>query len=362
MADVTIFQVMGSMFDNATATFVSSKATALITAIKPTAIVGTGLFLTLYGYLIMVGKIQEPFKDFMVKAIKIVLIAALALNAPNYLTGIVTVINALQTELGAALGAPGSIFAQLDASLATGFDLMNVSFSNAADADWYDIATIFRWYIVGLLVAVATIIIVLIGGVTIIMASLLLKIMLAIGPLFIMCLLWPATAKFFESWVGQTLSYVIKIILVGIVMSFAMVIFSRVINSANLGSATVNPMVVAGQVIIGGYILYRIVLEVAGVASALAGGVSMSVMSLGQLASAAVAPARLAGRAASGVRNAVDPMTTRRDMQSGMMTTARRSNHMIAGNTIANPAYRQHVMQNLNRNWGRKKGGEVDKG
>ena len=52
--------------------------------------------------------------------------------------------------------------------------------------------------------------------------------------------------------------------------------------------------------------------------------------------------------------------TTRRDMQSGMMVTAGRTNHMIAGNTMWNPAYRQHVLQNMGKNWGPTKGGSVN--
>lgn len=51
----------------------------------------------------------------------------------------------------------------------------------------------------------------------------------------------------------------------------------------------------------------------------------------------------------------VNPKTTRRDMQSGMMVTAGRTNHMIAGNTMWNPAYRQHVLQNMGKNWDRQR-------
>lgn len=53
---------------------------------------------------------------------------------------------------------------------------------------------------------------------------------------------------------------------------------------------------------------------------------------------------------AQGIGNVVNPKTTRRDMQPGMMVTAGRTNHMIAGNTMWNPAYRQHVLQNMGKN------------
>ncbi|KDC85987.1 hypothetical protein L519_0482 [Bordetella bronchiseptica MBORD678] len=49
-----------------------------------------------------------------------------------------------------------------------------------------------------------------------------------------------------------------------------------------------------------------------------------------------------------------------RDMRSRMMVTAGRTNQMIAGNTMWNPAYRQHVLQNMGKNWGPATGGSVN--
>ncbi|KAK65383.1 hypothetical protein [Bordetella bronchiseptica] len=63
---------------------------------------------------------------------------------------------------------------------------------------------------------------------------------------------------------------------------------------------------------------------------------------------------------AQGIGNVVNPKTTRRDMQSGMMVTAGRTNHMIAGNTMWNPAYRQHILQNMGKNWGPATDGSVN--
>ncbi|MCP1400988.1 hypothetical protein [Achromobacter insolitus] len=55
---------------------------------------------------------------------------------------------------------------------------------------------------------------------------------------------------------------------------------------------------------------------------------------------------------AQDIGNVVNSRTTRRDMQSGVMVTACRTNHMIAGNTMWNPAYRQQVLQNMGNSWG----------
>jgi len=64
-------------------------------------------------------------------------------------------------------------------------------------------------------------------------------------------------------------------------------------------------------------------------------------------------------RGAKSVGNTINPITTRRDMKTGMMQTGRRSSQMLAGNTKFNPAYSQHLLQNMARNWGKWKGGKV---
>lgn len=362
-----IFHYIGTMFDNATATFVSSKSASLIAAITPMAIAGIGLFITTYGYLIMAGKIQEPFKDFVFKCAKIIFIAAFALNTANYLHYVVEAINGLQSGLSSALGTgtgAASIYDQLDQTLTKSFRIFQKCMEKAQDASWYDIATVIRWYSIGALIIVATLAVVLVGGFIIITASILLKVMLAIGPLFIMCLFWPVTARFFESWLGQTLAYVLKIVSVAIVLALAENIFGRIVDHADVTAADSNGLIMGIEIVIVGYILYRVMIEVVGSMASIAGGVSMAVMTLANMASATSAPLR-AARAAKNVggaaRNVVDPMTTRRDLQSGMMSTARRSNHMVAGNTAWNPAYRQHLKQNLGRNWGRARGGSVNK-
>jgi len=63
--------------------------------------------------------------------------------------------------------------------------------------------------------------------------------------------------------------------------------------------------------------------------------------------------------AAKTAGNIVNPVSTRRDLESGMMTSGTRFDHMVAGNTVFNPAYSQHVLQNAGKNWGKRKGGSV---
>ncbi len=60
--------------------------------------------------------------------------------------------------------------------------------------------------------------------------------MLGIGPVFVALLLWPATSKFFDSWFGQVMTYILRIALVAAVMGLAFKGFDAVINSVDLDS------------------------------------------------------------------------------------------------------------------------------
>jgi len=360
--DISIFSTLGKLFDNATKAFVTSNATSIMAEIKPVAIIGITLYIVIFSYSVLGGYVQEPIKNLIYKCGKIVLISFFAFNIAFYLDNVVGTINGLQDGLASTLGHKNSngIYGQLDTTLGKGFDLMSYALKKAANCTWYELGSIILWYIVAGLVAISSIAIVLTGGMMIITASLLLKILFSIGPLFIMCSMFPMTTRFFESWFGQVINYVLTIVFVAVVMAFAIEIYTRIIGAVDFDSQDGNTVVMAIELVLVGYVLYRSVLKTGEIASGLAGGVSLAAMSLGQIAAATLAPLAVAGRVASKARNFIDPMTTRRDMQSGMMVTARRNNHLLAGNTALNPAYRQHVMQNMFRNWGRKKGGDIN--
>lgn len=86
-------------------------------------------------------------------------------------------------------------------------------------------------------------------------------------------------------------------------------------------------------------------------ANSVAGGISSALRGMAQ---GAISPMQ-------GAANVINRQSTRHDMQSGMMVTAGRLNHLAAGNTLVNPAYRAHVMANLGKNQGKAPGGKVKK-
>jgi type IV secretion system protein VirB6 len=359
--DPMVFQFIGVTVQNATDAFVTPAATSLMFAIQMIALTGVTLYITLTGYAIATGAVEQPFWTFVKQCIKIMIIAAFALTVDGYVQGVMGAFDGLESGISQAMSPTGtslgSIYRVLDASLGKGMEIVGTCFQKADEAGW-SLGSAIAWIIAGSTVAVGTILVAMIGGAVVIVAKFALAVMFALGPIFILSLMFPVTARFFDSWFSQAMNYVLTIIIMAIIMTFAMKAYDTFIAAADFsGNGESNPMFAAMQIGALTGVLVWIILQAGGMASGLAGGVSMAAMSLRHL----ITPLTGSAKTARGVGNLVNPMSTRRDMQSGMMTTARRANHMIAGNTVWNPAYRQHVMQNMGKNWGRASGGSVNK-
>ncbi len=177
------------------------------------------------------------------------------------------------------------------------------------------------------------------------MAKLGLGIMLGLGPLFIAALMFPVTAKWFDKWFEQALAYILEIAITMVVVSVGVALFKALFDRV-ISTTTDNPISSFVQIIVLALIIFFAQRKTSGLGARLAGGIAFDAVTFRSMA--------------QGIGNVVNPKTTRRDMQSGMMVTAGRTNHMIAGNTMWNPAYRQHVLQNMGTNWGPATGGSVN--
>ncbi len=344
----TIFQYAGGTVTNAINAFVSPAAANLTTALQGVTLAMVTLYIMAMGWGIAMGQVQVPISKFAVQCLKIIFITSFVLVASNYGSLVVGGFEALETLLSTALnGSPAAnIYQVIDNTLGRGMALAMDCLSNAKT--WH-IGYAAAWLIAGLLVIIGTVGIVLLGGAAIIAAKFMLAILFALGPFFIVMLMFPITARFFDGWFSQAMNYTFVVVTISVVMSFAMVGFESFVLAADpSGPGEQNPLVVGAEVLLLACIFGFIIQQVYGMAAGLAGGLSMAALTYVHMAT----PGRIA-------RNAVDPMSSRRDMQSGMQTTARRHEHLLAGNTPINPAYNQSMRQNIGKNWGRAKGGKV---
>ena len=360
MADPMVFQFIGNTVTNATDAFVGPAAAKLMIGLQLIALTGVTIYIMLTGYATLSGAVQSPFWTWLKQVTKIAIIAAIALSSDNYLNYVVGGFGGLETGLADAMnlsssGPATTIYQVLDSSLGKGLEIVGQCFEKA-NAAGFEIGAALGWSIAGIIVGGGTVLMTILGASVVIVAKFALAIMFGLGPLFILCLMFPVTARFFDAWFAQVLNYTLTVVVMSVVLSFAMKAFEVFVAASDFsGSGDDSPMWAAFQIFVVCGVLAYMTSQVGGMASGLAGGVSMAALGLRQLAM----PVTGSLSAARTANDLVNPVTTRRDMQSGQMVTARRANQLMAGNTIWNPAYRQHVMSNAGKNWARAQGGKV---
>ena len=351
-ATTSVFTAIGQTIDNATNTFVVDVATATIDKIYYWALGGLTLYIVMYGYMLIFGKVQSPGGDGLIKAAKVMIIGVMALNADMYLNGVVSALKGIEEGLTAAFsgGGGGPIYASLDSSLSKGLELILQCKQKAQEAGWTEISTSIGWWIIAAIIAVGFALVVVVGGIAIMVSTFYLKILFAIGPLFIMCLMFPVTARFFDQWIGYVLNHTLIVALTAVVLTLGVTIYDHEISKVVMDSDQ-NMLGVALELLVVAAILYAVTKGVMSMASALAGGFAMAVMGVGGLSQAAGVAGRGTkaigagamglGRGAAAARKWLNP----NQVKGG--TPAPSGTPRPPGGW--QPAYKQNVIENLQR-------------
>lgn len=351
--DVYLFRFIGETIENAIAHFVTPAIDNMIGVVGPTAVIGVTLYIAIQGALVIAGYVSNPFWDVVKTYAKIVFIGAIALSASNYLTWVVGSVDGIQTGLAGALNTlggppPDSIYQSLDNALGKAFDMVGKCFKHADESGWMEFGTALGWMFSGASIAAGGIGFTLLGGAIIIMAKVALTALFAIGPLFIACLMWPATARFFDSWFSQVMNYVFTIVFASLFVSFALAVFDHFISGQNVaiadsGNGIYSPAFAALQILTLAGILAYLIFKSGDLAQSLAGGVSMAALTLRQMASPVTATASAVSGGAASMGRIVNPTSNRLDPKTGLQTSSSRLEHAMQGRSIAFPAYRKAV-------------------
>ncbi|MEF9419448.1 TrbL/VirB6 family protein [Xanthomonas citri] len=357
MSDPMIFQFIGDSITSAMSTYVETTVPVVIGKITATAVLMGTLYYSVMGILMALGRVDGPFSQLMLSAGKFLFLSAIALNASTYINFVVATGHDLETGITKAFSGgnganPTTVYQVVDESVGKGWDLAGELWNRASDRGITEIGMMFGEYFEAIIIATATLIIAVPAGAMIVASKTLLELLLGIGPFFVMLLMWPFTKAFFDRWFGEVMTTVLQIALVSAVLAFAMKVFVAVVSATNIDSPDANPFFDSLRLIAITVVMLWVMYVAYQKGGALGGGMTSSAITLGALA------ARASGLG-SAVVGAVNPVSTRRDLESGMMVTAGRTNHLVAGNTMWNPSYRQHVLDKIGNNWGRARGGQV---
>ncbi len=273
------YALVGPLFDkidDTTRQFVTEISSKAIAAITPVVIICLTISFVLYGLAIAQGKVEMPFADFAMRSVRIAAIVALGLGVGLYQSDIAEAIRATPDQLSAALlSDPTSVNtgtgAIIDTALGKGFK---------AAADAFEKASFFgddgiTYALLGVIIILATGIFGAIGAAFLIIAKLALALLAGLGPIFIACMLFPATSKFFESWVGQIVNYALLIVMFSSIFGLLINIYGNYMEQMAF-DGDVNIYYTVGGAVVLSIALIFVLMQLPSIASGLAGGASIS--------------------------------------------------------------------------------------
>ena len=252
------------------ATYIGTNAALLATALEPAIVTLATLYVMVWGYLQLSGRIEEPLVTGLKRLVLLAVVLGAALHLWLYNAVIVDTFYRAPAELaGAVVGAPDPV-ATIDTIWSQGGAVAGSLWNNggvfSGDFGFY-VAGAIVWVLMGLLCVYCMFLIAL--------ASIALAVLLALGPLFLALLLFDATRRFFEAWLAQLANYALITVLTVLVAALLLqIVASYAAQTAARGAAIVT--VDALNMVLVATVVFLLMRQIMPIAAALAGGVSLS--------------------------------------------------------------------------------------
>ena len=272
------FTVCKSLFDKidaTTATFVHDISTRCVAEITPVVTVGLTLSFIAYGLLIMRGGVGVPVAEFLWKAFRVAIIVNIALAGGLYQSEIAGLIRTLPDDLATALiispSQGASAASLIDEAAVAGLSCAGEAFNKAG---LFSVEGL-TYCLIAIIVLLMTVILTAVGTSFLLMSKIALSILAGLGPLFIVALVFPATERFFNLWLGQVINYILLVVLYATAFGFMMSLFKGYMEQTKMDGLT-NVAWTVGGVGILSFSMLIILRQLPSIASSLAGGAALS--------------------------------------------------------------------------------------
>jgi type IV secretion system protein VirB6 len=282
------FQTFWSWLSAQLAGYIGNNTALVAAALEPAIVTLAVLYVMGWGYLQMMGRIEEPFMAGVGRIATLAIILAVALRLWLYNAVIVDTFYRAPAQLAAAViggsDPVGTIDAIWERGGAVADQLWHQSglFSNFTS----NAMAIAVWLLLGMLCVYVMFLIAL--------ASIASALLLAIGPLFVALLLFERSRRLFDAWLAQLANYALITILTVLAAALLLhVLESYVAQTAARAGAL--KAVDALDMLLMTLLVFLLMRQIMPIASSLAGGLSLS--SLG-LISRVLVGGRRAGTAA----------------------------------------------------------------
>lgn len=261
--------------------YISSTAGSIIGAITPVATALLMIYIMFWGWSMMRGVITEPVTDGITRIVKLTVICAIALSFGFYSQFLVDWLWQSPDRMASVIagGEVNDKIHFLDSTFEKLWIYSN-KWEQAAEDNAYAIGipdipcTVITW-----LIRLADILLTGYAAFLFVLAKMALAVILAVGPIFILVLMFESSKRFFDSWIGQALNFGFVIILTAAILHLAGSYLDRSINSSVNSMNTASPPFIDAIMLLAiCAVIFLLLLQVSSIAAALSGGTAVSTM------------------------------------------------------------------------------------
>lgn len=267
------FQTFSTWLNSQLASYIGQNTARVASILEPALITLATVYVMIWGYLQLMGRIEEPFAAGVKRIATLAVVFGVGLHLWLYNALLVDTFYNAPTEFAAAVVGASDPVHTIDAIWNQGGAVADQLFRGGSGAERvvFAIAGVAAWTLVGLLCVYTMFLFSL--------SSIALSILLALGPFFIALLLFDTTRRYFDAWLAQLANYALVIILTVMVSALLLqLVATYAQQTAALGTSI--KIDDALNLLLATVLVLLLLRQIMPIAAGLAGGVALSSMGL----------------------------------------------------------------------------------
>jgi type IV secretion system protein VirB6 len=267
------FASFWTWLNNQLSAYIADNTARVSAALEPAIVTLATLYVMVWGYLHLTGRIEEPFVLGLKRILTVAVVLGVSLRLWLYNAVIVDIFYQAPVQLAALMVGASDPVHTIDSIWERGGAVAGHLWGNgglyaiAHGGIGYDIAGAVVWLLIGLLCVYTMFLIAL--------SRIALAVLLALGPFFIAMLLFERTRRLFDAWLAQLANYALITVLTVMVAALLLqIVDSYAAQTAALGAAIMT--VDALDMILVAVLVFLVMRQVMPIASGLAGGAAVN--------------------------------------------------------------------------------------
>ena len=271
IAAVGFFQTFWTWLNTQLGGYIGDNTARVSAAMEPAIVTLATLYVMIWGYLQLTGRIEEPFTTGLKRILTLGVVLGVSLKMWLYNTVIVDTFYNAPAQLAAAVIGASDPVKTVDSIWEQGGAVAGFLYNNSGYfGDYsYALAGIVVWLLMGLLCVYTMFLIAL--------SHIALAVLLALGPFFIAMLFFENTKRLFDAWLAQLTNYALITLLTILVAALLLQVANNyATQTAARGTAILT--VDAINMVLVTVLVFLFMRQIMPIASGLAGGVALNTM------------------------------------------------------------------------------------